>query len=108
MVQIIWAESALDDVNAIAEYISLDNPTSARQLVKQIFQSVKRLKDFPESGRIPPELDDSSWSKNRYLEIIVGPCRILYRVHENKVYILYVMRSERALRNFIIKDRDVK
>ena len=100
MAQVIWTESALDDVNETAEYIALDNPLAAKNLVKNIFKSVKRLKNFPRSGRIPPEFDDS-----RYLEVIVGPCRIFYRNEDNRIFILYVMRSERALRNFILKER---
>ena len=100
MAQIIWSEAALDDVNDIAEYIALDNSNAAKTLVRTIFESTKRLKDFPESGRRPPELNDS-----RYTEIIVGPCRIFYRYDKSKVYILYVLRSERALRNFILEDR---
>jgi toxin ParE1/3/4 len=100
MAQIIWTDSALDDVNEIAEYIALDNSLAAKNLVKNIFNSVRRLKDYPRSGRIPPEFDDS-----RYLEVIVGPCRIFYRYDDNRIFILYVMRSERALRNFILEER---
>jgi toxin ParE1/3/4 len=100
MAQIIWTDSALDDVNEIAEYIALDNSLAAKNLVKNIFNSVRRLKDFPRSGRLPPEFDDS-----RYLEVIVGPCRIFYRYDDNRIFILYVMRSERALRNFILEER---
>lgn len=103
MAQIKWTEPALDDLNEIAEYIALDKPSAAKKLVKEIFKSVKRLKDFPNSGKIPDELDNS-----RYREIVVGPCRVFYRVEVNLVYILYVMRSERALRIYIIEDRNEK
>jgi len=103
MAQIKWTEPALDDLNEIAEYIALDKPSAAKKLVREIFKSVKRLKDFPSSGKIPDELENS-----RYREIVVGPCRIFYRVEADLVYILYVMRSERALRVYIIEDRNEK
>mgnify|MGYP003646919038 FL=1 len=103
MAQIKWTEPALDDLNEIAEYIALDKPSAAKKLVKGIFKSVKRLKKFPNSGKIPDELENS-----RYREIVVGPCRVFYRVEVNLVYILYVMRSERALRIYIIEDRNEK
>tara|TARA_R110001599_G_scaffold340042_1_gene560007 strand:- start:374 stop:691 length:318 start_codon:yes stop_codon:yes gene_type:complete len=103
MAQIKWTEPALDDLNEIAEYIALDKPSAAKKLVKEIFKSVKRLKKFPNSGKIPDELENS-----RYREIVVGPCRVFYRVEVNLVYILYVMRSERALRIYIIEDRNEK
>ena len=100
MAQIKWTEPALEDLNEIAEYIALDKASAAKKLVSNIFESVKRLKELPFSGHVPNELADS-----RYREIIVGPCRIFYRVEDGVVFILYVMRSERVLRKFILQDR---
>ncbi len=102
MAQVIWTEPALSNLNEIADYIALDKFSAAQRLIQQIFSSVERLEQFPESGRIPPELEHS-----RYREIIVGPCRIFYRSdnEQNKVYILYVMRGERQLRKYLIDER---
>jgi len=100
MAQIIWTDPALEDLNEIAEYIALDKPSAARNLVREVFNKVKRLEDFPNSGRKPPELN-----KTRYRELIFPPCRVFYRIEEEKVFILYVMRSERKLRKFILEAR---
>ncbi len=100
MARIIWTEPALSDLNEIAEYIALDNIAAAKGLVKKVFVKVERLKLFPESGRVPPEL-----KRSRYREVIVGPCRIFYRLDKNKIYILYVMRGERKLRKYLIEER---
>ncbi len=100
MAKVIWTEPALIDLNEIAEYISLDKPTAASNLVQTIFKKTERLEDFPNSGRNLPEL-----KKSRYKEIIVNPCRIFYRLDDNKVYILYVMRSERKLRQYLLNER---
>ena len=82
MAQIIWTEPALSDLDEIAEYIALDKLSAAKHLVKKVFSSVDRLEDFPESGHIPPELENSI-----YREIIVDPCRIFYRCDQEKVFI---------------------
>ena len=100
MAQIKWTEPALNDLNEIAEYIALDKPAAAKKLVKNVFKAIKRLKDSPESGKKPSELPQTN-----YREVIVGPCRIFYRVEGKKVFILYVMRGERQLRQFILADR---
>lgn len=99
MAQVIWTEPALSDLNEIAEYIALDNIAAAEQLVQHVFLAVERLEQHPNSGRSPPELDKNS----RYREVIVGPCRIFYRVESESVYILYVMRSERELRVYLLR-----
>ena len=100
MAQVIWTEPALEDLNEIAEYIALDKPDAAKRLVREVFNKVKRLEDFPKSGRKPIELD-----KTRYREVIIPPCRIFYRIEDEKVFILYVMRSERRLRKYILEAR---
>lgn len=100
MAQVIWTEPALQDLNEIAEYIALDKISAANKLVQKVFSSTDRLEQFPESGRKPPELN-----KLRYRELIVNPCRIFYRTEKEKIYILYVMRSERQLRNYLLDDR---
>ena len=101
MAQIIWTEPALSDLNAIAEYIALDKPGAAINLVQKVFSSTDRLEQFPESGRKPAE-----FKKSKYLEIIVNPCRIFYRIEGDKIYILYVMRSERKLRKYLLNARE--
>jgi len=101
MVQIVWTEPALRDLDDIAEYIALDKDSAAKKLVSRVFSRVENLQNFPESGRKPPELPKNS----RYFEVIVGPCRIFYRIDDLKIFILYVMRSERLFRKFILDDR---
>ncbi len=100
MAEVIWAEPALQELDAIAEYIALDNPAAASDLVKAVFDKIERLENFPKSGRIPPELPDSV-----YREVVVPPCRIFYREDEQRVLVLFVMREERQLRAFMLGNR---
>lgn len=100
MAQLVWTDPALQDIEEIAEYIALDNISAARKLVQKIFLTVERHEQHPNSGRKPSELKRSS-----YREVIVGPCRIFYRVVSDKVYILYVMRAERLLRQYLLDER---
>lgn len=93
MAEIVWSEPALSDLDAIADYIALENPVAASALVKRIFGHVEQLADHPESGSRPQEL-----GRSRYRQIVEPPCRLFYRYDGRKVFILYVMRSERLLR----------
>ena len=101
MAQIIWTEPALADLNDIAEYIEFENPAAARDLVRRVFSAVERLERHPSSGKYPDELGGK-----RYREVVCGPCRVFYRHPRGQVIILYVMRSERRLRTFLLEDRD--
>lgn len=93
MAEIIWSLPALSDLDAIADYIALENPTAATVLVRRVFAHVEQLADHPDSGSRPPEL-----RRSRYRQIVEPPCRVFYRHDGHKVFILYVMRSERLLR----------
>jgi toxin ParE1/3/4 len=101
MAHLIWTEPALADLEKIAEYIALDDPKAASRFVRNVFDKVERLETHPRSGKRPPEL-----IRTHHREVIVPPCRIFYRVEKDSVYILYVMRSERLLRSYLLQVRD--
>jgi toxin ParE1/3/4 len=101
MARLIWTEPALTDLDEIAEYIALDNPRAASRFVEKVFDRVERLGAHPKSGKRPPELP-----RMCYREVVVAPCRIFYRVEKDDVYILYVMRSERLLRPYLLQQRE--
>jgi toxin ParE1/3/4 len=56
MAEVIWAEPALNDLDAIADYIALDNPEAARRLMQKIFEHVDHLESHPRLGSKPEEL----------------------------------------------------
>jgi len=101
MVEVIWAAPALDDLNTIAEYIALDNPEAARKLVQRILATVERLRSFPRSGSVPPEIRGLP-----YRRLVVPPCRVFYRPEKKRVSILHVMRAEQLFRIDILLERD--
>ncbi len=49
MAEIIWTETALNDINNIAEYISLDSAFYAKQFVHKIFLAANKLESFRKS-----------------------------------------------------------
>lgn len=100
MAEVIWTEPALSDLDAIADYIALENPEAAKQFVQGIFKHVEQLATHPKSGSKPQEL--KGW---RYRQIVEPPCRIFYREDGKRIYILYVMRSEQLLRKKLLQTR---
>src|SRR4051812_46790613 len=63
----------------IVRYISLDSPERTITFGQFLVNSIKRLADFPEMGRVVPEFDDPA-----IREIVVRSYRIVYKVdHDN-------------------------
>lgn len=86
-----WSPLALDRVSDIARYIAEDNPGAAERWVNELFDSVARLADFPESGRVVPEV-----GVRRIREVIFGAYRVIYSV-KDKIEILTVRRGSQLL-----------
>ena len=104
MAEVIWTEPALEDLNALAEYIALDKPEPACDLVRRVFAHVELLGAQPEIGSVIRELRPNS----RYRQIVEPPCRIFYR-HDKKagkLYILGVMRGEKLFQKRLIQRRN--
>ncbi len=77
--KLIWSPSARLDLKDIANFIAEDSPSAAEQFVNSLFHVVERLAEFPESGRVVPELADPA-----VREVIRNPCRIVYRIQRRK------------------------
>ena len=101
MARIIWTESALQDLDQIADYISLDKPKAANRFVQRVFDQVEQLASLPKSGSIPNELNGTP-----YRQLVIPPVRIFYREQDDTVFIIYIMRGERFFRSNELLERD--
>lgn len=90
--RVAWSPRALQDLEAIAEYIAADSPTYAGIVVKKVVNQVKTLARFPRAGRKVPEFDDEN-----IRELIVYSYRIIYRLQEDEVIIAAVIHGKRVL-----------
>ena len=98
MAEVTWSEPSLADLEAIADYVAIENPAAAGEFVRRVFAHVEKLEHQPLPGPVPPELKDS-----RYRQIVEPLCRIFYRHEKDRAFILHVMRSERLLREANLK-----
>jgi toxin ParE1/3/4 len=87
------ASSAVKDLRELkAWYMDQNVPDVGERLVGELISRIETLADFPESGRIVPEIAVAGLR-----EIIHPPFRIVYRLEEGRVRVVRVWRSERLL-----------
>lgn len=98
MAEVVWTDPALADLEAIAEYIAIEDPDAARALVQRVVSHVRQLVEHPGSGSRPRELG----SRSRYRQIVEPPCRIFYRCDGERVFVVHIMRTERLLRRSVL------
>jgi plasmid stabilization system protein ParE len=70
---------------AAIAYIRRENPAAAARFRQRAEQALRRLEQFPESGRVVPEFPDLP-----YREVIVPPYRFFYRLKEAAVWVVAV------------------
>jgi len=90
--KIIWSPVAIARVVEIAEYIKEDRLSASIKWVDSIFEHVKRLKQFPKSGTMVPEVE-----RDDIREIIYGNYRIIYRIRIREIAILTVHHGKQIL-----------
>ncbi len=66
-------------------YIRKDKPSAAVNFRNHIEKVLRRLEDFPESGRTIPEFPDLP-----FREVIISPYRFFYRIKSDVVWIVAV------------------
>jgi toxin ParE1/3/4 len=90
--RVVWSPRAVEDLDAIAQYIAADSQAYAAAVVKTILITARHLSRFPFAGRIVPELGDPNireWFAYSY--------RIVYRVEEKVVTVATVVHGKRLL-----------
>ena len=90
MTRVVWTLRAVENIEAIRGYIARSSPRYAALHAERLFAAADRLRQFPESGRIVPELQRSD-----VREIIVGSYRIVYLLGLDAVHILTVFHGAR-------------
>ena len=87
-----WSAEAKRDLADMVDYYEDRSPEYARALVRQIYESVGRLEQFPQMGRYVPEL-----SLKSFRELIVAEYRVVYLVSNEEVDILVIAHSRQDL-----------
>ena len=90
MTRIIWTRPALEDVREIRQHIARDSPRYARAVAERLFAVVERLREYPLSGRVVPELEQVTLR-----EVVDDPYRIVYRVRADVLEIITVVHAAR-------------
>ncbi|HTY25996.1 MAG TPA: type II toxin-antitoxin system RelE/ParE family toxin [Desulfomonilaceae bacterium] len=70
---------------SILAHIRRDDPAAALRLRRRAETLLRRLEEFPQSGRIVPEFPDLP-----YREVVIPPYRFFYRIKGEIVWIVAV------------------
>lgn len=97
--QLEWSKDAVEDLDNIWEYISLDNIMRAFTFIDELRAEAKKLADNPMIGIKIPEINDTNfreWFYRDYTLIyeIVGNVVMIHEVHNQKRYFIRSINRE--------------
>lgn len=92
MAEIKWTPNALEELDDIANYISKDSPNYAQILVKEIYELISYLEEFPKFGRKVPEYNDPNLR-----EVLYKNYRIIYLIKQDHLEIISIIHGSRNL-----------
>jgi addiction module RelE/StbE family toxin len=87
---VIWSIPARNDLKLIYEYIAKDSRYYATNVIENIVSKAENLDDFPEIGRVVPEIGDEN-----VRELIIYSYRLIYEMVPNDVQILAIIHGKR-------------
>ena len=90
-VAVVFSPAAEADLDDIWLNIALENPAAADRLIDAITERTKQLSEFPELGRLRPDIAEAARSLN------VGNYLILYHVAARSIHIVRVVHGARDL-----------
>lgn len=99
--RVIWTRTAENDLDGIVDFIADDSVDAACAVFKRIREHAATLYNFPDKGRVVPELHQHGIVQ--YRELILSPWRIMYRVDGNMVYVTAVFDSRRNLEDLLLE-----
>ena len=89
---IIWTESAIHDLENVAEFIARDSRFYATTVVKEARKAAQTLSVSSERGRIVPESNSPD-----IREIFLWQYRLVYKITLHNIYILVFVHGARDL-----------
>jgi plasmid stabilization system protein ParE len=88
--QVVWSESAVEDLEAIAEFIAENSVASAKKVVSKIRDAAINLEKFPHLGMVVPEMSDPSIRQSLVLKY-----RLIYQLQNDRLLILAILHARR-------------
>lgn len=86
---IVWQQGAIRDLDAVFEFIGMENPPAALTVCELIEKRVGQLAEHPFLGR------SGRVESTRELVVAGTPFIVVYRVGKNQVDILAVLHTAR-------------
>src|ERR1041384_5018173 len=100
---LVWSPEAVEDIEAIAAYIERDSPWYARAVTSKIVETAESIPEYPELGRMVPEIDDPA-----IRERLVHRYRVIYRLDDARALVVAVIHGRQDFGSLVARIQDTE
>lgn len=90
--RIRYTQDAIDDLDVIFDYITLEDQEAALRMLDEIDQRISQLTEQPYMGAAIPT-NDFSVVRHGYRYLVVSPYLVFYRAEANEIRIGRILHS---------------
>lgn len=99
--QVLWTPVAQMDLESVVSLISKNNGSIALKIFRTIRLKASLLYQYPQRGRLIPEL--SHIAEFSFRELVIPPWRLIYRIKQKRVEILAFFDGRRDLSEILFE-----
>ena len=90
--RLIWSPEAADDLEDITAFIARDSPSYARAVARKVLATTRSIQQFPDIGRVVPELNNQS-----VRERFVYSYRVIYKIEAKREPVVAILHGKRLI-----------
>lgn len=93
MREIVWLDSAVNDLVRVREFVAQKNPSAAKKVAEAIKDAARRLIEAPFAGK---PVKDLPQFKDLLTRFGAGGYVLRYRVHARTIYLVHIRHYREA------------
>ena len=102
--EILYAQAALDDLDAIFDYVAVEDKGAARRLLERCERRIEELAQAPFSGAAIA-MDGPELIEPGYRYVFVSPYLICYRVADGEVHVGRILHGRKDWVHLLFQSR---
>lgn len=97
--ELVWTAGAVRDLEAAHAFIADDSPRYADLVAARLVAALDRVREFPESGRVVPEI-----GRPDVREVLHDAYRLIYQLEGGRAHVLAVHHGARRFPDVRLED----
>jgi plasmid stabilization system protein ParE len=98
---VFWTNYANQDLVEISDFLAEESIDAAEAFVNGVDERLTHLAEFPQIGRVVPELERHNLT--RFRELVLSPWRVVYTEEKDNIFVVAVFDGRRNIEDILLR-----